>query len=132
MTDKKRKYLISALICLVIAGAVFFIRKLYSAGDLKAVMGGISDCFFVSGVMMTGVGLISWAGRLGTFDMLGYGTRLFASHFSKSLAKNTPATFYDYKVVKDEKGRTWLKETTVVGVCSLALSFIFILFYNLA
>lgn len=131
MTDRRVKYLISAAFCFAIAGLCFFVRKTYDAESLKTLFGGLSDCFLVSGTVMTGTGLISWAGTFGTFDMLGYGTRLFVSHFSKSLAEKTPKTFYDYKVTKDEKGRKWLKETTVVGLFSLALSVLFIITYSI-
>ena len=74
---------------------------------------------------MCGIGLISWAGKLGTFDMLGYGSRLFVGHFSKTFSEKTPKTFYDYKVRKDEKGRTWLKECTAVGAVCIIISLIF-------
>ena len=128
---KERKYEIIIAVCgaLVLALTLFFLNGIYKAESASELMGGLSDVFLLPGTVLTGVGLISWAAKQGLFDMLSYGTGLFASHFSKVISENMPATFYDYKVKKDEKGRSWLKGLTLVGVCCLVISFILLAFY---
>ena len=92
-------------------------------------MGVLSDGFFAASVLVGGIGLISFAGKFGTFDMLSYGTRSFFGNFFHSLRDDLPKTFYDYKVKKDEKGRGYLKEYCKVGAVCLVLGGIMLVLY---
>lgn len=120
MKEKNKRYLIPVLAALAIAVAYASSRGLFKASTAAEIFGAISDGFFSAAVLVGGVGLISLAGKYGTFDMLSYGTRSFLGNFVKSLRDSTPKSFYAYKEKKDED-RKWLPEFAIVGAAFLLL-----------
>ena len=121
MTEKKKRYLIPVIAALAVAVGYASSRGLFKASSASELFGAISDGFFSAAVMIGGVGLISLAGKYGTFDMLSYGTRSFLGNFVKSLRDSTPKSFYQYKENKDEDGRKWLPEFAIVGGACLII-----------
>ena len=97
---KNKRYLAPVLAAFVIFSLYLYVGKIFSAETAGAVMGVLSDGFFAASVLVGGIGLISFAGKFGTFDMLSYGTRSFFGNFFHSLRDDLPKTFYDYKVKK--------------------------------
>lgn len=128
MKDLKIKNFIGPVIAAVVIFAIctfasggFFGDEQYRA---KSVVDGLANCFTIPGVLLAGVGGISWAAKFGTFDMLGYGSRSFFGIFIRPLADDLPRTFYDYRKAKEEKGRTWFRELFITGVLFLAIGLI--------
>jgi hypothetical protein len=101
---------------------------LFGENKSETVLYGLCNCFTIPGILLSGVGGISWAGKFGTFDMLSYGSRSFFGNFIKPLAEDLPRTFYDYKKQKDEKGRKWSAEVLFVGLAFLAVGVILTVF----
>ena len=98
-----------------IAAVAIFVACMFSNGGLfgenkaETVLYGLCNCFTIPGILLSGVGGISWAGKFGTFDMLSHGSRSFLGNFIKPLAEDLPRTFYDYKKQKDENTDDVLK-----------------------
>ena len=114
----------------IIAAAVIFAACTFANGGIfgeeeyraENLLYGLANCFTIPGVLLAGVGAISWAGKFGTFDMLGYGTKSFFGIFIRPLADDLPSNFYDYRKQKDEKGRVWLLELFLTGVICLVIA----------
>lgn len=132
-TMKKRRiisYAVSAGAILSLAIILAMKEGILEHTAAKDIFRIISDAMIIPGVLAMGVAAISWAGSLGTFDMIGYGVRCLFFFLPKEKEKR-PKTFYDYKVKKDESGRHWLTETlivgggaTVLGIISLTVYFV--------
>ncbi len=122
----KRK--LNGLHCLLYAAvglAVFFFAAyqfgLFTASTAVKVLEALSNAFIMPGVLLAGVGAISWTGSLGTYDMLGYGMQTFFSLWRRG---KHAKSFYDYRQAKEEKGRTWFPEMLIVGLAYILLSII--------
>jgi hypothetical protein len=111
----------------VVAAIAFFVVCMFANGGLfgenkaENILYGLCNCFTLPGVILSGVGAISWAGKFGTFDMMAYGSRSFFGIFIKPLANDLPPTFYEYKKQKDEKGRKRSVEVLITGLICLAI-----------
>ena len=120
----------------IIWAAAFFalgimMTKIYQLDGIKEFFRDLSDCFLLPGALLSGGAAISWAGTFGTFDMLSYGSRSFFGIFIRPLAQDLPDHFYDYRKQKDEKGRSWSKETLFVGLISVGISVLALIVYYL-
>ena len=92
----------------------------------------LSDGCFVVGLMMTGVGMLTWVSTTGFFDMLSYGViygvRAVVGLFGGSRKPNDQ-TFYDYKMAKEEKRGAAQYAILVSGIVFIALSVVFLMTY---
>lgn len=122
------KPIIAAVVVLVLYALSF---ELFSAENMEELFKDLSDCFVVTGILLSGVGAISWAGTEGAFDMLAYGCKTFFGLFSTSYSKKLPKSFYDYKQERMEKNRPWLKQTLVVGLIVLAVGLMLLIPYSM-
>ncbi len=130
MKEKKKNSYLKPIIWAVTFFVLgVFVTKIYQFENVKEVIGDLSDCLLIPGVLLSGVAVISWAGTFGTFDMLSYGTKSFFGIFIRPLAEDLPSHFYDYRKQKDEKGRHWSKETLFVGLISLGISGLLLIVY---
>lgn len=130
MKEKKwLKWLRPGIPALLMFVLVAVIKKLFEAPDAQSAIGIVADCFTVPGVLLTGVGLITWTATFGQFDMLGYSTRRFFGHFFHGLSADLPADFYEYRKQKNDKGRVWLVHTFLVGIICLGLGVALLVVY---
>ncbi len=117
----------------VVGTAIFFLCalrfSLFSLAESREVLRRLSDSFLVPGVLLAGVGFISWAGTEGAFDMLAYGMKTFFSLFSKKRMESLPRTYYDYKEQKAAERRPWLKTALFVGLAFFAFGILFAVLY---
>ena len=96
----------------------------------QEIVGTLSDCFAIPGIVMSGIGLLTYLGTLGVYDGISYVFSNFALHsIVPGMYKDKHDSFYEYKQAKDQKGRKWLKELFFVGLCPLALSIILLVVY---
>ena len=123
-----KKYIITSAIGLAFAALIVFSKNVLSQTDSKAVFHILCDGFFVPGVCITCYGLLVFSSNEGTFDMLIYGTKKFASLFKKDASKEKYKTFYEYKAVQHEK-RTSFAYLLIVGLAFIAISMVFLIFY---
>jgi len=95
------KWLVSTGIGLAIVVWFLYSRDVFS-GELMPVdlVKTVSDGFFVSGVLLAGVGILIFCARNGTFDMLTYGVKTAIRTIFKT---GDNESFYDYKQRLGEK-----------------------------
>lgn len=125
----KKKLIVSLVLSVVLASVYFIIKKPDCFESVSSFFGLISDSFLIPAVLLGGIGAISWIASKGLFDILSYGTKNFLGHFIKPIEKKLPCSFYDYKMNKEKKGRTWFQEIAVVGLFSLIISIISLIIY---
>lgn len=95
------KWLISFFVGIAIALWFAASRNVFSGTLIKAdVVRYLSDGFFISGVMLTGAGLLVFCSRNGTFDMITYGVKLAVRTIFRT---GENESFYDYKQRLGEK-----------------------------
>ena len=92
----------------------------------------LSDGCFVVGLMMTGIGLLTWVATTGFFDMLSYGVvygvRAVIGLFGGNRKPNDQ-TFYDYKTAREEKRGAAQYAILISGIVLIALSVLFLMLY---
>ena len=99
-------------------------------GQSQRIMAALSDGFFITGVLLASVGLLTWISSTGFFDMLFYGFRGLLS-LVPFKAPRKPKPFYDYKMERAEKRKKPLNSMLMVGAAYLLLAVIFtVLYYN--
>lgn len=116
----------------VVAAAVIFLvsagyRDVFFQDSISELMGRISDCLLTAGVLLAGIGILSWIKSKGAYDMMSYGVDSLIKPFT-SRRKEFEA-FYDFKVRKAEERKPWLKEWFVVGIGLLLLALIALTLY---
>ncbi len=130
---KRKLNVIHIIYCAAAGIAVFFLAAylmgVFSANHTRQLFGALSDACYIPGILLSGIAAISWAGSLGTFDMIGYSMKtLFFFLPNNDLKKNR--TFYDYRHNKDEKGRKWFCEMLIVGLIFILLGCICLIVYS--
>ncbi len=95
----------------------------------------LSDGFFIVGLFMTGVGLLTWISTTGFFDMMSYGVqygvRAFIGLFGSN-RKPDNQNFYDYKMAKEEKRGKPGYVILLSGAAMILLSVVFLaIHYNI-
>ena len=118
-------------VCVAIVLFCFFaVEKPYAQATAADVIGKIGNCFFVPGVVLSGIGALSYISYLGGYDSLSYTFSNFALH--KIWVQRHPKRYkslYEYKEAKNKKGRKWLPHAFAVGIVSLGLGVIFTVIY---
>lgn len=96
----------------------------------QRVMMALSDGFFIIGVLLGGVGCLTWISSTGFFDMLTYGFHSLKSMIMPFRAPKKPKPFYDYKLEREERRKKPLNMPLILGVVYIALALVFtMLFY---
>ena len=110
-------------------------KEILNQTSLKAILNIISDSFVVSAAIIGGIGALMWIASFGQFDTLAYAGRWAWDRFTlRDLRKNAPKreSYYDYKMKKEEKRTKHTNPLLWVGLCSLALGFLFYFLYCIA
>ena len=115
-------YLITVLIGLAMAVAVFSNRGGFSQPDAQAMYIALSDACFVPGVLLAGVGLLVLVANDGFFDILSYGVQTVVSMFNPFSKKERHKQFYDYKVEKASRRKKPDNVVLWVGLAFLAIA----------
>ena len=102
----------------------------FESESLQEVIGSVTDGFFIAGILFAGIGGLSYIGSKGTYDTLSYGVSKIGIHqWVPGLPKEIPESFYEYKIKKEEKGRTWFCNLLLVGLAGIGLSVLFLILY---
>lgn len=110
--------------------AMLFIEKPYEMQEAKQVLGSLSNCFVVPGVIFTGIGGLTFIASRGGYDSFGYMISNFSLH--SLIPGSHPKkykSFYDYKQEKDDKGRKWLPHSLFTGLVNLVFGILLLIFY---
>ena len=121
---------LTAAISLGIAVAAAALRGGFSAPDAKAGFQAWSDGFFIAGVLVGGVGLLSFAASDGLFDIIRYGVgKTLRLVLSKEKRDAYPKTFYDYRMLKSGHGFTGFS-LLLAGLICIVMGGLFLFFYQ--
>ena len=120
----------AALLCALIMA---WARGAFSA-DMKTAFGLLSDGLMVSGMILAGIGGLSYAASKGAYDAFGYAFSRFSLHslFTTRQTYKSPESFYEYKSQKNENRRPWSPVLLITGLGALALSGLCLVGYALA
>jgi len=137
MKDKLKRILISYGITIVagllITALVLWLRDYSNSLGQADKYHILSDAFTIPGVLIFGIGCISWVSFSGFFDSVTYIVR----HTVEMLipgAKKKDQTFYDYKTEKAEKRgeRKKIAFLLITGIAFILVAVIFLLLFNKA
>ena len=82
-----------------VSAVIALLRGMGGGKTLAENAGYMSDGFFVTGVLMAGVGgLLAISGKTDFFDMLGYGVRSLVVMFTPFKRPEKHPRFYEYKM----------------------------------
>ena len=126
--SKLKKYLTTIIVGLVIAGYVAYTQGLFTHNETKMIFHTLSNSFFVSGVLVTGMGGLVFVSNEGSFDGLTYAMKCFFNIFRKERKSNL-RTYYDYKQSKGDRNRGF-GYMLICGAIFLAISGIMLLLYS--
>ncbi len=112
---------VSAAIVLIIAA----LRGLFSSQNTQEVLRNLCDAFFIAGVLLAGVGLLTFAASKGAYDIFSYAGKVIVMKFRP---KQDVPKYYDYVEEKNKNRKVWLKELAVCGGVCLLLSAILLFF----
>lgn len=124
------KYLITAVIGLIIAFLVCLLKGMFQMTEAKEIVRVISDGVTLVGLIMTCVGFLTVLNKAGAFDGLAYSLK-YTVRVWRNYRENdkTPKSYYDYKKAAYEKRkRHWY--LLIVGAGYLLVAVVLIIVYS--
>ena len=121
---KSVKHLIYCAVTLTLVFVTAVLQGLFNPPSGMRVSVIICNAFFIIGVLMAGIGILSWAGSKGTYDIFSYAGKVILVKFKP---KEKMQSYYDYTQEKNKNRKAWLKELTVWGAICIAISALLIL-----
>ena len=116
---KSVKHLIYAAVTLTLVFVTVVLQGLFNPPSGMRVSVIICNAFFIIGVLMAGIGILSWAGSKGTYDIFSYAGKVILVKFKP---KEKMQSYYDYTQEKSKNRKAWLKELTIWGAICIAIS----------
>lgn len=123
------RYLISAAVGLGLAFVIMLTQNIFGQEKASDVYRILSDSFFVSGVLLTGAGLLVFVSNNGIFDMLSYGITTFFVARKKDVKDRKYKDYYEYKQSKSERKRSFAY-LLIVGLALLAIAALCLIGYS--
>lgn len=123
--SKTKKNLIYAASSTAIVLIIAALRGLFSSQNTQEVLRNLCDAFFIAGVLLAGVGLLTFVASKGAYDIFSYAGKVIVMKFRP---KQDVPKYYDYVEEKNKNRKVWLKELTVCGGVCLLLSAILLFF----
>lgn len=126
----KLRYIITSAVTIVIAFMVGLAENIFHVSSGIALLKILSNMFFVSGVLIFGVGGIVWCTNKGTFRIFGYTGKCFLLLFQTSDKKiANRQSFPDYCEEKDKKNKPFA-HFLLIGLAAICLGLIFFVIYT--
>lgn len=116
---KSVKHLIYCTVTLTLVFVTAVLQGLFNPPSGMRVSVIICNAFFIIGVLMAGIGILSWAGSKGTYDIFSYAGKVILVKFKP---KEKMQSYYDYTQEKSKNRKAWLKELTIWGAICIAIS----------
>lgn len=123
-----KKYLITIGVGLIMTFAFTLIRGLQNQTEIEKIMHILCDSFFITGVLLTGSGLLVVVSNLGAFEIIVYGMTSFIDYFRKRPERKYE-TFYDYHISR-EKNKASFAFLLNIGIVFIGMSLIFLGVYE--
>lgn len=96
-----KKYAITLSIEAVLVALLAWAKDILAQTAMVDIFHILCDCFFVVGVVATGVGALVFVSNEGVFDGIVYGVRAFVNIFRKEDNRNRES-YFDYRARKAE------------------------------
>ena len=126
-----RSYAITAGIGLVLFLLVFGLQGGFPETDPGTKWRLICDGLFIPGALFLGIGLLAFVSQNGVFDMLRFGLmKVFSVMFTRRMKDDQPKTFYDYKLLKDQREPGSVGHLLWVGLAFIFLAGVALAFYS--
>lgn len=126
------RYVLAIAVGLLLALTVCFARDIFHETDVTLIVRYLSDAFLVPGVLLTGIGLLSFLKKEGAYDGLTYSFHSMrmasARRFSDEAHDDMARTYYDYKQSVKAKRKVAWHLIIVGGVFLLAAIVLTIVF----
>ena len=108
------RYVFAAVAGLLIAFSVCLLKGVFREKDTALIVRYLSDAFLIPGVLLTGIGLLSFLKKEGTYDGLGYTFHTMRKTFAmrnylKPIEEGSEdRTYFGYKQkVKEKRKVAW-------------------------
>lgn len=122
---KKAKFWVALATGLLLAGAVMWIRGIFTAETPAAVVMAISDGFTVAGLLYLCMGSLMWVSTTGMFDIFAYALKKGAHAIIPGMVQDPVNNYYEYKMDKKSKRKGFTQHAAlVVGAVFMAISII--------
>ena len=127
----KRSLLISGAVSLFAVLLIAFFRGLAPGCGAAEALSALCDGTFAVGAVLLGVGILSWVGQSGFFDIYSYGARAAWNRLTP-FVKGREATprYYDYKVKRDTERKPTMKIPLIIGLVMLLISLALLFVYS--
>ena len=89
----------------------------------------LSDGCFVAAVLLVGTGALAWISCTGFFDIFSYAVKSLLVLFTSLRKPQEQVSFYEFKLLKEEKRGTVPRFILYVGLLFLGLSVLFLWIY---
>ncbi len=123
-----KKYAITLTIETLLVALLAWSKDILEQTAMVDIYHILCDCFFVVGVVATGIGALVFVSNEGVFDGITYGLRAFANIFRKEVNRNTES-YFDYRTRRAEHkfGFAFL---LVCGLIFLAIAVVMLVLYS--
>jgi hypothetical protein len=123
-----KKYLITAVVGLLLVGAIVWSKDLFAQTAPVEVFHILCDAFFAVGVVIFAAGVLVFSSNEGTFDIFVYGVSSFVDIFRKKSQKKYN-TFYDYRESREDL-KLPFGFLMLTGAVFIAVSLVMLYFYH--
>lgn len=108
-----------------------FTEKPYLEKNVRDAIGATADCFTVPGVILSGIGGLSYILGRGGFDTLCYSFFGYGLHNLLPVReKERSASLYEYKRKKEEQRKGWRPFSLLPGLVSLLVGAVLTAIYT--
>lgn len=126
------KYLITFGCGLVVSFSLACILGLFKCKNAAAVYQILSDSTLATGVILFGVGLLTFCGNHGAFDMIGYGLKHGLARLIPGLGTRVgKKTYAEYREEREDRKKSF-GFLLLVGIFFLVLAVLFVILYMTA
>ena len=127
---RRIKYIKAVIFWLIAFIACLIIEDPFSKTEAVEVIWRLCNSFTVPGIIFAGIAGLSYISYLGGYDSLGYVFSNFGLHNIFTTRQPTKyKDLYEYKQMKEMKGRRWLPHFLVIGLISLAVGVVLLFVY---
>ncbi len=123
-----KKYAITLSIETVLVALLAWSKDILEQTAMVNIFHILCDCFFVVGVVVTGIGALVFVSNEGVFDGISYGLRAFANIFRKEVNRNMES-YYDYRTRRSENKFDFVF-LLICGLIFLAIAVAMLMFYS--
>ncbi|MCR5153944.1 MAG: DUF3899 domain-containing protein [Lachnospiraceae bacterium] len=127
----KTRLITNIAVTLAFAIGYSFLNKVFSLETAEGALKVLCDALFVPGGFFLGIGIISFIASDGQFDGLGYSFSKFGKHnLIPGKHDDHPENFYEYRLRKTQKRKSWFREAFIVGLGAVTISIILLVIYE--